>query len=175
MEFENIHRDPVDVVLKARKSINNMKPGDFKFEFVLKDENGNIVSKGTNDADGNIVFDKLTFDEAGTYYYTMSEVEYDSLFIKFDERVFDVKIEVTAPDNEDPFIATVTVSRSGKVYPNPTFKNTIKTNNRDDEDTPEEHNPSTGAPVIMNGAAMGTALIGTVTLAKIVEDKKRKK
>ena len=50
-----------------------MKAGDFAFELVGPD--GMVLQTQKNDADGKVAFDKLTFDHAGTFIYTVREVQ----------------------------------------------------------------------------------------------------
>lgn len=50
-----------------------MKPGDFAFELVGPD--GAVLQTQKNDADGKVAFDELTFDHAGTFIYTVREVQ----------------------------------------------------------------------------------------------------
>lgn len=171
LSFNNALRKPVEVVLKAKKTVNNVKPGKKTFEFELKDEDGNIVSTVKNDSEGNVVFDKLVFNEVGTYRYTMSEKDRTDGYIICDRRVYDVEITVTAnATTDDPFTATVAITRKGKTYEYPTFRNLLRTPPEDPET--EEKNPTTGAFV---GAGLsGTVLMGSLTLAKIIYEKKRK-
>lgn len=61
------------------KSVNvhdgsyQLKAGDFAFELMGSD--GSVVQTQKNDADGKVAFDKLTFDHAGTFTYTVREVQ----------------------------------------------------------------------------------------------------
>ncbi|WP_343014211.1 Spy0128 family protein [Collinsella aerofaciens] len=50
-----------------------LKAGDFAFELVGSD--GSVIQTQKNDADGKVAFDKLTFDHAGTFTYTVREVQ----------------------------------------------------------------------------------------------------
>lgn len=50
-----------------------MKAGDFAFELVGSD--GSVIQTQKNDAHGKVAFDKLTFDHAGTFTYTVREVQ----------------------------------------------------------------------------------------------------
>lgn len=50
-----------------------LKAGDFAFELVGSD--GSVIQTRKNDADGNVAFDKLIFDHAGTFTYTVREVQ----------------------------------------------------------------------------------------------------
>lgn len=61
------------------KSVNvhdgsyQLKAGDFAFELVGSD--GSVIQTQKNDAHGKVAFDKLTFDHAGTFTYTVREVQ----------------------------------------------------------------------------------------------------
>lgn len=61
------------------KSVNvhdgsyQLKAGDFAFELMGSD--GSVIQTQKNDANGNVAFDKLTFDHAGTFTYTVREVQ----------------------------------------------------------------------------------------------------
>ena len=50
-----------------------LKAGDFAFELVGSD--GSVIQTQKNDAHGKVAFDKLTFDHAGTFIYTVREVQ----------------------------------------------------------------------------------------------------
>lgn len=50
-----------------------LKAGDFAFELVGSD--GSVIQTQKNDADGKVAFDELTFDQAGTFIYTVREVQ----------------------------------------------------------------------------------------------------
>ena len=51
----------------------HMKAGDFAFELVGSD--GTVLQTQKNDAKGKVAFDELTFDHAGTFTYTVREVQ----------------------------------------------------------------------------------------------------
>ena len=50
-----------------------LKAGDFAFELMGSD--GSVIQTRKNDAHGKVAFDKLTFDHAGTFTYTVREVQ----------------------------------------------------------------------------------------------------
>lgn len=50
-----------------------LKAGDFAFELVGSD--GSVIQTQKNDAHGKVAFDKLTFDHAGTFTFTVREVQ----------------------------------------------------------------------------------------------------
>ena len=64
---------PVKVSLSGHKTLTGRALKAEEFNFQLKDAQNKVVSTATNDADGNFHFDDLTFDEPGTYTYTVSE------------------------------------------------------------------------------------------------------
>lgn len=65
--------DPIFAAPVAKKILEGraIVAGEFSFELL---ENGKVVSTGTNDADGNVVFSDIKFTEAGTHIYTMREI-----------------------------------------------------------------------------------------------------
>ena len=65
--------DPIFAAPVAKKILEGraIVAGEFSFELL---ENGKVVSTGTNDADGNVVFSDIKFTRAGTHIYTMREV-----------------------------------------------------------------------------------------------------
>lgn len=52
-------------------TLYNMMLTDGTFTFGLYDDNNNLVSEGTNTADGTVIFPDLNFTRDGTYHYTM--------------------------------------------------------------------------------------------------------
>lgn len=65
--------DPIFAAPVAKKILEGraLVAGEFSFELL---ENGKVVSTGTNDAGGNVVFSDIKFTEAGTHIYTMREI-----------------------------------------------------------------------------------------------------
>lgn len=71
-------------VLRAHKELKNQPLKESQFKFKLEqvaDVQGNpyksgtpVTDEATNNAQGNIVFDKLSFDKPGTYYFAISEI-----------------------------------------------------------------------------------------------------
>ena len=68
--------DPATVTLEGRKELTGRDLTADEFSFVVTDENGNVVTTGTNTADGKITFGAVTYTVAhvGTHVYTVSEV-----------------------------------------------------------------------------------------------------
>ncbi|WP_229035137.1 Cna B-type domain-containing protein, partial [Streptococcus oralis] len=73
--FTNVYKAKnVPAVLEVDKKLTNRNLEADMFEFTLTDQVGN-VEKAKNGADGKVKFSELTFDESGTYTYTIKEVK----------------------------------------------------------------------------------------------------
>jgi len=88
----------VDANFTASKIITGPYPLDMtpgQFGFAVKNGAGAIVAEATNDADGNIVFPKLTFTATGTYNYTVVETSTDGNGFRTDKSIYEASVEVT--------------------------------------------------------------------------------
>lgn len=87
---------PVTLTLGAAKVLKGaeLKAGQFSFE--LKSRDGKVMSTAKNAADGSVTFDALTFKQAGTYTFTVSEVDDGQAHVTYDKAVH--KIVVTVSD-----------------------------------------------------------------------------
>ena len=87
---------PVTLKLGAAKVLKGaeLKAGQFSFE--LKGRDGKVMSTAKNAADGSVTFDALTFKRAGTYTFTVSEVDDGQAHVTYDKAVR--KIVVTVSD-----------------------------------------------------------------------------
>ncbi len=81
--------------VKVTKVLVGSKLKADAFRFVLKDEAGDVVARGTNDEDGRVTFPALTFDKTGTYNYTIEEEAGDSPYVEYDETKYSVTAVVT--------------------------------------------------------------------------------
>jgi len=91
--------DDTEVNLNAavKKTLANkaLAGGDFTFK-VYKDGTADEVLSGTNDADGNVTFNKaLEFSKAGKYQYDIVEINDGKAGITYDATVYDLVVEVT--------------------------------------------------------------------------------
>jgi pilin isopeptide linkage protein len=99
--------DPTDeITISGNKVLTGRDLVAGEFEFVLKNEAGEIVEAVKNAADGSITFSTITFDKAGTYIYTVSEVKGTLKDVAYDETVFTVTVTV-ADDGAGKLVATV--------------------------------------------------------------------
>jgi len=88
----------VDANFTASKIITGPYPLEMtegQFGFAVKNGAGAIVAEATNDADGNIVFPKLTFTATGTYNYTVVETSTDGNGFRTDKSIYEASVEVT--------------------------------------------------------------------------------
>ena len=72
-----------------------------KFTFLLKDQDGKLLDTKTNDENGDILFNPVTFSKAGTFTYTIDEQKPASpeSAIAYDESVHTVTVTVTKDAN----------------------------------------------------------------------------
>lgn len=87
---------PTETVIEVDKKLSNRNLEADMFEFTLADQVGN-VEKAKNGADGKVKFSKLTFDEVGTYTYTIKEVKAGTTEngITYDSKTVTAKVTVT--------------------------------------------------------------------------------
>lgn len=96
--FNNIYEaNSVDVTLEATKTIDGRDLNDKEFKFALKnvDTDTFVQEDATNDVDGKVVFDTMTFDTVGTYNYIVYENEVDGNGVTVDTTKYAVTITVT--------------------------------------------------------------------------------
>ena len=85
--------------VKIRKTLTGRKLKNKEFTFVLKDKDGKNVAEAKNNADGKVTFKSLTFDEVGTYNYTVKEVKGNAKHVTYDANAY--KVTATVTDNLD--------------------------------------------------------------------------
>ena len=93
---------PTTAQFKAKKvlAINGSSDRTLKaneFTFLLKDQNGTLVDTKTNGENGDILFNPVSFNEAGTFTYTIVEQKpaTPESAITYDESVHTVTVTVT--------------------------------------------------------------------------------
>ena len=93
---------PTTAQFKAKKvlAINGTSDRTLKaneFTFLLKDQDGKLLDTKTNDENGDILFNPVTFSKAGTFTYTIDEQKPASpeSAIAYDECVHTVTVTVT--------------------------------------------------------------------------------
>lgn len=109
VRFDNTYTPtPVDVTVKADKRLTGRDLNDGEFAAELKDSDGNLLQtkrfarvprdaqsdKATDvrEGEGTLEFDKLTFDRAGVYTYTVTEQDGDLGGVTYDRTVHTVTV-----------------------------------------------------------------------------------
>ena len=113
---------PSETVLTFDKVLSKGTLKEGQFSFQLRDDQGNVIDTASNDKDGHITFKPLVHTKAGSYHYTVKEVNTNDEDIIYDNKVADVTIKVakTIGDTLNSMVSTVT-------YPqDKTFTNTVK-------------------------------------------------
>lgn len=142
--------------IKIRKKLTGRTLKSDEFTFVLKDEDGKTVGKATNDSEGNILFDKLTFEKAGTYNYKIMEEKGDDKNITYDSASYQVTAVVT--DKQD---GTLSVKWNYGDNKTVQFRNTYTKQGK--KTTPDTGDTSE-MPLYAILLIMGIAGLGTVGL-----------
>ena len=96
-KFENSYEaTPItdyEVIVNKMLEGRDLEEGEFEFELV--DTNGEVIATGTNDADGNVVFSGINFEEVGEYNFLVREiVDENRGEIDFDTNEYEVTIVV---------------------------------------------------------------------------------
>ena len=99
-------KKPTTAQFKAKKvlAINGTSDRTLKaneFTFLLKDQDGKLLDTKTNDENGDILFNPVTFSKAGTFTYTIDEQKpaTPESAIAYDESVHTVTVTVTKDAN----------------------------------------------------------------------------
>lgn len=116
---------PVTLKLGAAKVLKGaeLKAGQFSFE--LKGRDGKVMSTAKNAADGSVTFDALTFKQAGTYTFTVSEVDDGQAHVTYDKAVHKIVVTVSdeAADGTRTGYLSAKVSYEGDANLPPVFTN----------------------------------------------------
>ena len=121
---------PVTLKLGAAKVLKGaeLKAGQFSFE--LKSRDGKVMSTAKNAADGSVTFDALTFKQAGTYTFTVSEVDDGQAHVTYDKAVRKIVVTVSgeAADGTKTGYLSAKVSYEGDANVPPVFTNSYAEN-----------------------------------------------
>lgn len=146
---------PVTLKLGAAKVLKGaeLKAGQFSFE--LKSRDGKVMSTAKNAADGSVTFDALTFKQAGTYTFTVSEVDDGQAHVTYDKAVHKIVVTVSdkAADGTKTGYLSAKVSYEGDANLPPVFTNSYA-EEPGAPGTPE--NPGTPGGGSDNGSGSGS-------------------
>lgn len=171
-EFENVYTaKSTKLALTAAKVLEgaDLKAGQFTFKL----SGGGVELTATNDANGQVTFSELSFTQAGTYTFTISEVNDGQQGVTYDET--ERKVTVTVEDDRlGNLIASVNqeeleacVFRNTYTKPEEPAKPTTPA-------TPTKFVPQTGDP-IESAPIVVSAVLGVAILAVALVVSKRDK
>ena len=146
VRFDNTYTPtPVDVTVKADKHLAGRDLNDGEFAAELKDSDGNLLQtkrfarvprdaqsdKATDvrEGEGTLEFDKLTFDRAGVYTYTVTEQDGDLGGVTYDRTVHTVTVTVTEDAKTHRLVAAVSYSDGEGGEEGILFQNTYQPGN----------------------------------------------
>ncbi len=123
------------VVIEADKKLEGQPLIKEQFAFELIDEKGQVLQTVKNNINGQIIFDEIAFEEAGTYEYIVREIIDDQAGIVYDQTEYQVVVIVT-DDDEGQLIAQVEYV-DGPVN----FTNEYKSEDPEDPEKPGKGEP----------------------------------
>ena len=146
VRFDNTYTPtPVDVTVKADKRLTGRDLNDGEFAAELKDSDGNLLQtkrfarvprdaqsdKATDvrEGEGTLEFDKLTFDRAGVYTYTVTEQDGDLGDVTYDRTVHTVTVTVTEDADSHTLTAKTEYSTENGSEDGIRFTNTYQPQN----------------------------------------------
>lgn len=126
--FTNTYQaKPVSVQFRAHKTLNDpdhtgiqLQAGQYEFKCVEDKTGGQAGTVKTNDQQGNILFDAISYKKTGVYDYTLSEVHGDRDGVTYDATKHHVKVTVT-DNGEGQLLADVKYDDGTNI---PEFTNT---------------------------------------------------
>lgn len=107
---------PGKKAIEAKKVLNGKALEADKYEFELKDSEGNLVDTAKNKADGSITFKEIEYKGPGLHSYLVSEKAGKEENVTYDTNTHEVTVEV-ADNGQGQLVATITSEQ-------PVFTNT---------------------------------------------------
>ena len=101
--------------LNVQKLLHGRELKDGEFTFYLVDEAGSVILTQTNDGNGQVTFDDITYNEPGEYHYTIREKAGDDPTITYTDK--ELKVTVTVTEEDSQLIATA-VYEGNQVFEN---------------------------------------------------------
>ena len=174
--FTNTYKAaPAGVQFGALKRLDgdarDLKAGEFTFQ--VKDESGKVVATAKNKADGSVRFDSITFDKAGTYTYTISEVKGSDETITYDETVYTAIVNVT-DDLNGQLYASVTAGDGSALKMTFTNKYTKPAVPVEQDEGPTAVRTGDTAPILPIILVMAAALAAIIAAAAVILRRNRR-
>lgn len=160
-EFENVYTaKPTKLALTAAKVLEgaDLKAGQFTFRL----SGGGVELTATNDANGQVTFSELSFTQAGTYTFTISEVNDGQQGVTYDEA--ERKVTVTVEDDrQGNLIASVNQEELAACVFRNTYTKPEEPAKPSTPTPPTKFIPQTGDPIesapIVVSAVLGVAIL----------------
>ena len=143
---------PTSVTVGAVKKLEGKDLKDGQFTFQLKDETGKVIDEAKNDKAGAISFKALEFDKAGTYKYTISEVNDKQKEIKYDTS--EKTVTITVKDSGDGYLQAQVESEKQLI-----FTNTFEAAGGSGTKTGDNMNLVLPIMMMLTAAAIGSVLL----------------
>ena len=143
---------PTSVTVGAVKKLEGKDLKDGQFTFQLKDETGKVIDEAKNDKAGAISFKALEFDKAGTYKYTISEVNDKQKEIKYDTS--EKAVTITVKDSGDGYLQAQIESEKQLI-----FTNTFEAAGGSGTKTGDNMNLVLPIMMMLTAAAIGSVLL----------------
>ncbi|MEE1373582.1 MAG: FctA domain-containing protein [Parolsenella sp.] len=160
-EFENVYTaKPTKLALTAAKVLEG---ADLKADqFTFKLSGGGVELTATNDANGQVTFSELSFTQAGTYTFTISEVNDGQQGVTYDET--ERKVTVTVEDDrQGNLIASVNQEELAACVFRNTYTKPEEPAKPSTPTPPTKFIPQTGDPIesapIVVSAVLGVAIL----------------
>lgn len=161
-EFVNAYEaSPTKLALTATKVLEgaDLKAGQFTFKL----SGGGVEVTAKNDANGQVRFEELSFTRAGTYTFTITEVNDGQQHVTYDETARKVTVTVT-DDGKGNLIASVNQDEAGACVFRNTYTKPVEPAKPTTPITPTKFIPQTGDPIesapIIVSAVLGIAFLG---------------
>ena len=165
-EFENVYTaKSTKLALTAAKVLEgaDLKAGQFTFKL----SGGGVELTATNDANGQVTFSELSFTQAGTYTFTISEVNDGQQGVTYDET--ERKVTVTV---EDDRLGNLIASVNQEELEACVFRNTYTKPEEPAKPStptlPTKFIPQTGDPIesapIVVSAVLGVAILAVALI-----------
>lgn len=145
VRFDNTYTPtPVDVTVKADKHLTGRDLNDGEFAAELKDSDGSMLQSkrfarvprdaqsdkaNVREGEGTLEFDRLTFDRAGVYTYTVTEQDGNLGGVTYDRTVHTVTVTVTEDAKTHRLVAAVSYSNGEGGEDGILFRNTYQPGN----------------------------------------------
>lgn len=145
------------VQIGAIKKLQGRDLVDGEFTFRLEDAEGNLISEAANDENGSVIFDKIDYDEPGTFNYVVYEVGGDAEGVTYDENRYDVTVSVK--DSEKGYLTADVTGDEGLTFVNVYEKPEAPAKTDDGDGPAKTSDNATPGMLMLILAASGAGLV----------------